>query len=59
LNEILPSSGLAPGPGNLSQNGQKPTPLMASITKKLKTKNFFFQCRLEGSPSPLGVRTAL
>jgi len=27
LIEILPSGGLGPGPGNLSQNGQKPTPL--------------------------------
>jgi len=34
---------LGPGSGNLSQNGQKPTPLMMSSTKKLKpkTKNFF------------------
>jgi len=28
LSKILPSSGLGPGLGNLSQNGQKPTPLM-------------------------------
>ena len=41
--EILPSSGLGPRSGNLSQNGQKSTPLMTSTIKKTKhkTKNFF------------------
>jgi len=38
-----PPSSLVPGPGNLSQHGQKPTPHMTSLTEnpKLKTKNFF------------------
>jgi len=32
---------LIPGPGNLSQNGLKPTQLMMSSIKKPKTKIFF------------------
>jgi len=34
---------LGPGPGNLSQNGLKPTPLITSLTKNpnARTKNFF------------------
>jgi len=34
---------LGPGPGNLSQNGQKPILPMTSLTKNLnpKSKNFF------------------
>jgi len=52
---------LGPGPGNLNQNGQKPTPLMMSPTK---TQNIFFQCNLtrlaksfEGLESPLAQST--
>jgi len=37
----IPSSGWGPGPGNLSPNGQKPTPLMTLPTKKPKLKKFF------------------
>jgi len=36
LSEILPSSGWGPGPGNLSQNGEKPTLLMMSPMKNPK-----------------------
>jgi len=39
LSKILPFSGLGPGSGSVSQNGQKPTLLMKSLTKK--TKVFF------------------
>jgi len=42
LNEILPSSGLAPGPGNLSQNGQKPTPTYGINHKKTQNQKIFF-----------------
>ena len=33
---------VGPGPGNLSQNGQKPTLLMTSPTKNLKPKTKIF-----------------
>jgi len=43
LNQKIPSSGWDPGPGNLSQNGQKPTLFMIIPNKmKPKTKNLFF-----------------
>jgi len=42
LSEILRSCGLTPGPGNLSQSGQKPTTLMMSLTKRTKPKNNYF-----------------
>jgi len=35
----LPSSGWAQAAGNLSQIGQKPAPLMKSLTKKHETQN--------------------
>jgi len=39
----------------MSQNGQKPIPLMKSPTKKNKTKkNFFLIAKLEELPSLLG-----
>jgi len=50
---------LGPRPGNLSQNGQKRTPLMMSPTKNLKpTKNFSLQTgrlaeSFEGLKNPL------
>jgi len=51
---------LGRGPGNLSQNGQKPTPLMMSPTKKENPKpKIFFQCKLEDLLSHLRVWTAL
>jgi len=53
---ILPSSGLGPGPGNLSQNGQKPTQLMTSLTKTTEIQKFFFTA---DSSSLLRVWTAL
>jgi len=37
---------LGPGPGKLSQNGQKPTPLMMLLTQKNKTKKLF-HCRFK------------
>jgi len=37
---------MGPGTGNLSQNGQKPTPLMTSFTKIPKPK-IFFHCNRE------------
>jgi len=45
----------------MSQNGQKPTLLMTSLTKKqINEKNYyFFQCRLEDLPNLLRVWTAL
>jgi len=36
MSQKIPSIGWDPGPGNLSQNGLKPTPLMTSPTKKTK-----------------------
>jgi len=42
LSKILPSSDFGPGPGSLSQNGQKSTWLTTSLTKKLKPPKFFF-----------------
>jgi len=38
LSQKTTFSGWDPGPGNLRQNGQKPTPLMMSPTKKPKPK---------------------
>jgi len=45
----------------MSQNGQKPTSLMLSLTKNLKpkTKTVFCHCRLEDLPNLLRVWTAL
>jgi len=45
----------------MSQNGQKPTSLMTSLTKKPKPKHekYIFYCRLEDLPSLLRVWTAL
>jgi len=37
LSQKIPASGWGPGPGNLSQNGLKATPLM-SLTKRTKSK---------------------
>jgi len=48
---------LGPRPGNMSQNGQKPTSLM-SLPKNPKPK-ILFQCRLEGMSDLLRVWTAL
>jgi len=42
LSRKIPSSGWCRGPGNLSQNGLKPTPLTTSLTKDLKSKMFDF-----------------
>jgi len=39
LSKIFPSSSLGPEPGNLSQNGQKPTAIMTSLTNKNLTQN--------------------
>jgi len=58
LSEILPSSALGPGSGNLSQNGQKHTPFMTWYTKK-PTPPIFFHCRFENLPHLLRVWTAL
>jgi len=38
LNQKIPSSGWDPGPGNLSQNGQKPTLFMMSYLIKWNQK---------------------
>jgi len=45
----------------MSKNGQKPTPLMTSLTKntKPKTKKIFFHCKLEDLPNLLRAWTAL
>jgi len=58
LSEILPSCGWGPGPGNLSQNGQKHTLLVMSLTKKIKTIIFFYY-RLEDLAHLLRLWTAL
>jgi len=52
---------LDPGPANLSQNGQKPTPLLTSLTKYLKPKTpkIFVRCSLEDLRCLLRVWTAL
>jgi len=46
--------------GTAAKNCQKPTLLMASLTKKLKPKSrkLFFHCRLKDLPSLLRVWTA-
>jgi len=56
VSEIFPSSGLGPGP-NLSQTGQKPTPLMTSLTKTRNTKPKIFSVQLEDSPHLFRVWT--
>jgi len=38
LSQKIPSSGWDPGSSNLTQNGQKPTPVMMSPHKKTKFK---------------------
>jgi len=58
FSEILPSSGWFL-PGNMSQNGHKPTTLMTSLTKNLKPKfKFFFHYRLKDLLSLLRAWTA-
>jgi len=44
---MFPSNGLGLVPGNLSQNGRKPTPLMMLLTKKPKAEKFLFHCTVE------------
>jgi len=54
LSQKIPSSGWGPGLGNLRQNGQKPTSLMTSPTKKNENQNLnLFHCKLEDSSSLL------
>jgi len=61
LSQKIPSCGWCPGPGNLSQNGLKPTQLMMPPTKNLKSKTLqFLLCfNLEDLPPLLRAWTAL
>jgi len=61
LSEIFSSCSWGPGPGNLSQNGLKPTPLMVSPTKKpeTQTKIFSLQTRRLTESLSSAIKTAL
>jgi len=59
LSQMIPSSDWHPAPGNLGQNGLKPTPLMTSPTKNPKSKTFKLKkCKPEDLPHLLRVWTA-